>query len=61
MYGKAQIVRLVDVVLLGPFLIYYALASMDTFPPLQVALLFVSGVATILYNGYNYLEISPVW
>jgi len=58
MVGKAQVVRLVDVFLLGPFMLYYALATSAAAPPLQAALLGAAGVATILYNGYYYLRIA---
>ena len=49
---KSQLVRLLDVFLLGPFLIRYAGkwgkgVSRD--------FLLVSGIFTILYNGNNYL------
>jgi hypothetical protein len=59
--GKAQIVRLVDIFLLGPFMLYYALATTAAAPPLQVALLAAAGIATILYNGYYYLRIAGLW
>jgi hypothetical protein len=60
--GKSQWVRLLDVFVLGPFMIWYALATAGggaTDLPAGAALaLFVSGVLTILYNGVNWLRIA---
>lgn len=51
---KSQAVRLVDVLLIGPGLVY---AATRTAPPawLRVGLV-VTGVATVLYNLHHYLE-----
>ena len=54
--GKSQMVRLVDVFVLGPFMIWTA--SRKHLPPLSRLLLGVSGLATIVYNGVNYARIS---
>lgn len=49
-----QIIRLADVFLIGPILIYASFFK--TLPtPLRI-LLFVIGVATIIYNGRNYIK-----
>jgi len=67
--GKSQWVRLVDVFVLGPFLIWFALESakkvdaahavdLPTIPVWAVFGLFVSGVLTIVYNGANWLQIA---
>jgi hypothetical protein len=53
--GKTQFVRLLDVFVLGPLMIYIA-AQYRIREPQRTALL-VSGVLTILYNGANYLSI----
>ena len=54
--GKSQAVRLLDVFVLGPGMIY---ASKFKGPPdwIRFALL-VTGIATIIYNGRNYLRIK---
>lgn len=51
-----QAVRLVDVFVLAPVMVY---ASMNKSLPKGVrAILFVSGVATAVFNGRNYLRIK---
>lgn len=51
---KTQNVRLIDVFLIGPVLIYAS--TFKTLPSyLRVALLLI-GVATIIYNGNNYIK-----
>jgi hypothetical protein len=51
---KTQNIRLVDVFLIGPVLIYAS--TFKTLPTyLRVALLLI-GVATIIYNGNNYIK-----
>ena len=53
---RYQAVRLIDVFVLAPAMIY---ASTFTQMPDYVRLiLFVSGVATLVFNGQNYLEIE---
>lgn len=52
--SKTQDVRLVDVVLLGPFMMWAARESRDL-PEWARAVLFISGAATVAYNGRNYL------
>lgn len=59
---ESQEVRLFDMFALGPFMIWYALASkkkggMDKWPRRA---LFVSGVMTIIYNYKNYKNIVPI-
>jgi len=51
--NKAQWVRLVDVFWLGPTMIYGSLFIKNQFHR-QALLIF--GIATILFNGRNYLE-----
>lgn len=51
--GKGQRMRLVDVFLLGPFLVWYGIRS-DGMGELERAALVASGVGTIVYNARNY-------
>lgn len=56
---KAQAVRLVDVWLLGPLMVYVAATSDEPdggAEELARAALVVAGAATITYNGRNYLR-----
>lgn len=51
---KSQFIRLIDVFLIGPLLIYVGLFVKEpikwtTYP------LIITGIATIVYNGKNYL------
>ena len=50
---KTQSVRLGDVFLLGPFLIW-AGAQKEPLPGWARSTLFFSGVMTVVYNLYNY-------
>jgi hypothetical protein len=57
--GKSQWVRLLDVFVLGPFMIWYALATVGCgLPPEAALILLVSGILTITYNGFNWLRIA---
>jgi hypothetical protein len=49
-----QLIRLADVFLIGPILIYAS--TFKTLPAYLRVLLFVIGVATIIYNGRNYIK-----
>lgn len=51
---QRQIVRVLDVFLLGPFLIY--VASLKTLPKHIRVILLLIGILTIIYNGKNYLK-----
>lgn len=53
--GNTQFVRLLDVFLLGPLMIY--VASQYRIRQPQRALLLVTGIATIATNGINYLNV----
>jgi hypothetical protein len=58
---KSQWVRLLDVFVLGPFMIWYALMTAGdaaALPAGAAVALFVSGVLTIVYNGSNWLRNS---
>ena len=54
-YGKAQWVRLLDVFFVGPLMMYVSTRS--TAPRGWNAALWWTGIATIAYNGANYLRI----
>lgn len=54
---KAQAVRLLDVWLLGPLMIYVAATADDRDAgEVPLAALLATGAATITYNGRNYLR-----
>lgn len=54
---KAQGVRLFDVFALGPLMIY---AASRLNSPNMAAILALSGVGTIIFNGVNYLRIEEL-
>ncbi len=54
---KSQALRLVDVFVLGPGMIYYAVKWKGP-PDLARAALAFTGLMVILYNGSNYLEMQ---
>ncbi len=53
---KSQWVRLLDVFILGPFMIWYALATAgnEELPTGSALALLVGGILTIVYNGLNW-------
>jgi len=51
---KAQSIRLFDVFVLGPWLIW--LSAKTKMTDNERVLLVLTGVSTIVYNGANYLE-----
>lgn len=53
---KAQAVRLFDVFLLGPFMVWAA-GRLEA-PESARMFLWLAGMGTIAYNGYNYLKIE---
>jgi hypothetical protein len=53
---KAQGVRLLDVFLLGPLMIYVARRYRLHEP--ERTLLLWTGIGTILYNGFNYMQLE---
>ena len=55
MIGKAQYVRLIDVLALGPFMMWTS--TCRGLPPWARTVMWWSGAATIVYNGRNYLRI----
>lgn len=57
-YGKAQWVRLIDVFVLGPVMMY--VANNAKVSPFTKQFLWWSGFATIVYNGINYLRLQSL-
>ena len=54
-WSKSQWVRLLDILVLGPFMIYYAIVTAQEVGWEMAGGLFLTGVLTILYNGMNYV------
>jgi hypothetical membrane protein len=54
-FEKSQAVRLIDIFILGPFLLFYALKTRPQVTIEEFVAIIIIAVATILYNGYNYL------
>ncbi len=52
---KTQIIRIIDVVGIGPLMIYAGAKAESDLPKSVRAALIIAGVATIGYNGMNYL------
>lgn len=52
--SKSQLVRLIDVFLLGPFMIWFGIIATGVSVTLKVIMV-ILGIATIIYNGWNYL------
>jgi len=55
-HGKTQAIRLVDVFALGPFMVWFGMEAKDV-PDAARLVMIASGVATIVYNGSNYLRL----
>jgi hypothetical protein len=53
-FDKSQWVRLVDIFILGPFLMWYALQTRDDVEEGPFLALLLSGILTVIYNGINY-------
>jgi hypothetical protein len=51
--GKTGIIRIIDVLFIGPYLINLSYQQKS---PTTKLILFLIGGATILYNGINYLK-----
>lgn len=54
---KAQTVRLADIAIIGPLMVWAGWKLSKAYP-MRGQFLAVSGAATIFYNGYNYLRIE---
>ena len=57
---KSQEIRLVDVFLVGPFMIWFGIVAV-AMPMWSRILMILFGVATICYNARNYLINVGVW
>jgi len=53
--SKSQGIRVLDVFVIGPMMIYFGVKAKNE-PTWLRALMIGSGVATIVYNGRNYLQ-----
>jgi hypothetical protein len=53
---KAQTVRLADVFLIGPLMIWGGAKLLTTYP-WRGKVLLTAGAATVVYNGYNYARL----
>lgn len=51
---KSQEVRLIDVFILAPFMVWFGMKA-EGVPKLAKTAMIVSGILTALYNGRNYL------
>ena len=52
--SKSQLVRLIDVFLLGPFMIWFGVIATGVSNIFKAIMIFF-GIATVIYNGWNYL------
>lgn len=55
MTDKTQVIRLVDMFLLGPFMLYFAYQAKNV-TTIEKEILALAGWLTIIYNGSNYFE-----
>jgi hypothetical protein len=55
-FGKGQYVRLIDIFLYGPYLIYIGMKPTYTFSNIEQAFMLFLGATTISYNARNYLS-----
>jgi len=53
-YQKSQNIRMMDVLFIGPLMIYGAYKAKDMHPALRITLA-IFGICTIYYNGKNYI------
>ena len=51
---RTQIIRMLDVMLLGPAMVYAGMGK--ELPDGLKAMMLITGLGTILYNGYNWYE-----
>lgn len=52
--SKGQLIRVIDVIAIGPFMIYAGMKK-SNLPPWIKAGLIILGGSTIIYNGRNYI------
>ena len=53
--GKGQYVRIIDILIYGPYLVYLAMKDTYTFSLYEKVFLLMFGVTTISYNLKNFL------
>lgn len=53
---RYQVIRLVDVFVLAPAMVYAS--TFKQIPNYVRLILFVSGIATLVFNGVNYMDIQ---
>jgi hypothetical protein len=56
MIEKSQQIRLIDVFVIAPFLVYTGVKYKKSLPSIVSNSLIVLGVLTAVYNGNNYLK-----
>jgi intracellular septation protein A len=56
-HSKTQYVRLIDIFIYGPYLVYLAFQKEYTFSIVEKIFILFLGITTIAYNGKNYLKI----
>ena len=54
--GKGQYVRILDILIYGPYLVYLAMKDTYTFSLLDKFFLLLFGVTTVTYNLRNFLH-----
>ena len=54
-FQKAQYVRIIDILLYGPYLIYLGLKTTYTFSMYEKIFLLIIGTTTVTYNLRNFL------
>jgi hypothetical protein len=55
-FGKGQYVRILDILIYGPYLVYLAMKDTYTFSMVEKVSLLLFGVTTITYNLKNFLH-----
>jgi hypothetical protein len=56
---KSQTIRILDVILIAPLMVYVAEKSENINPLLKNTLIFF-GFSTLFYNTYNYLKFEEI-
>jgi hypothetical protein len=54
--AKSQQIRLIDVFIIAPILIYIAYTYRNTLKEWELYAMYIIGFATLYYNGKNYLK-----
>ena len=56
-----QWIRIADVLVIGPLMIYVGVAGRPSLPPWVSNAIVAAGVGTIVYNGVNYARYRTSW